>query len=110
MLSSEFIAFEAVVAKKNVTGVYIIYNADEEVIYIGHTNKFNIRFGTDLKHETNHTLVSKLIKRGVFSNRKEVVEFLRNDCKYRIEECVDKREAAALEHLAIYVFSPEYNS
>jgi excinuclease UvrABC nuclease subunit len=110
MMSSDFIAFDEVVAKKNITGVYVIYNAAKEIIYIGHTNKFNIRFGTDLKHETTHTLVSKLIKRGVFLDRKQVLEFLKKDCKYRVEECRDKREAAALEHLAIYAFNPEYNS
>jgi excinuclease UvrABC nuclease subunit len=110
LMSSEFISFDEVAAQKNITGVYVIYNAAKEIIYIGHTNKFNIRFGTDLKHETTHTLLNKLIKRGVFNDRYEVVNFLKTECSYRVEVCKDKREAAALEHLAIYIFDPRYNS
>ena len=61
--ASEFISFDQVASLKNVMGVYMIYNESKELLYIGNTNKFHIRFGTDLKHESTHTLVRKMIKK-----------------------------------------------
>ncbi|ESU20198.1 hypothetical protein FEDK69T_30510 [Flavobacterium enshiense DK69] len=90
-------------------GVYIIYSPEERIEYIGSTNKFNIRFGTDLKHESTHTLVKKLLKNELFENRSLAVNYLINDCKFKIEICETKREAEALEHFAIWLLNPKYN-
>jgi hypothetical protein len=109
LLKSEFLTFSEVASLKNLMGVYIIYKEDLEILYIGSTNKFNIRFGTDLKHETTHTLVNKLIKNGTFPDRHKVVNYLRENCKMRIEFCKTKREAEALEHIAIYILNPLLN-
>ena len=59
--ASKYKTFDEVSALKNVMGVYMIYIVKGELLYIGNTNKFHIRFGTDLKHESTHTLVRKLI-------------------------------------------------
>ena len=107
--ATEYISFAQVAALKNVMGVYMIYNERKELLYIGNTNKFHIRFGTDLKHESTHTLVSKLIKNEMFSDRYKVVAFLKNNCLMKIEVCVSKREAEALEHIAIYILNPPLN-
>ena len=107
--ASEFISFDQVASLKNVMGVYMIYNESKELLYIGNTNKFHIRFGTDLKHESTHTLVSKMIKKEMFSDRYKVVDFLKNKCSIKIEVCETKREAEALEHIAIYVLNPPLN-
>lgn len=107
--TSEFISFAKVAALKNVMGVYMIYNDRKELLYIGNTNKFHIRFGTDLKHESTHTLVSKMIKNEMFSDRHKVVDFLKNICSIKIEVCISKREAEALEHIAIYILNPPLN-
>ncbi len=107
--ASEFISFDQVASLKNVMGVYMIYNESKELLYIGNTNKFHIRFGTDLKHESTHTLVRKMIKKEMFSDRHKVVDFLKNKCSIKIEVCETKREAEALEHIAIYILNPPLN-
>ena len=105
LVSSDFASFKEVSAKKNITGVYIIYSPMEEVLYIGSTNKFNIRFGTDLKHESTHTLMRKLLKQEIFRDRKIALKYLSTQCKFRILTCDDKREAEALEHFTIYLMA-----
>ncbi len=107
--ASEFISFDQVASLKDVMGVYMIYNESKELLYIGNTNKFHIRFGTDLKHESTHTLVRKMIKKEMFSDRHKVVDFLKNKCSIKIEVCETKREAEALEHIAIYILNPPLN-
>jgi predicted GIY-YIG superfamily endonuclease len=109
LFESNYLNFAEVAAMKNVMGVYIIYNPLNEIIYIGSTNKFHIRFGTDLKHESTHTLVNKLIKCESYGERKKVVDYLKNECKMKIQICDTKREAEALEHIAIYVLQPMLN-
>lgn len=109
LINSDYKTFEEVVSLKNIMGVYVIHNEKEEIIYIGKTNKFHVRFGTDLKHETTHTLVRKLIKSESYSDRFEVKDFLMNKCKVKIEICNTNREAEALEHIAIYILDPYYN-
>jgi predicted GIY-YIG superfamily endonuclease len=109
LIISDMVSFDAVVSLNNIMGVYIIYNDKNEALYIGSTNKFHVRFGTDLKHEATHTLVRKLISKGYFKNRHEVVDYLKSQCKIRIEKCVTKREAEALEHVAIYILNPILN-
>jgi hypothetical protein len=109
LMESDLISFADIAAKKNVMGVYIVYSAENEIIYIGSTNKFHVRFGTDLKHETTHTLTRKLLKHEVFPDRKTAVEYLKNKCRFRVEQCETKREAEAVEHFAIWVLNPKYN-
>ncbi|KGO92618.1 GIY-YIG nuclease family protein [Flavobacterium enshiense] len=109
LIESDYISFNEVASKKNIMGVYIIYSPEERIEYIGSTNKFNIRFGTDLKHESTHTLVKKLLKNELFENRSLAVNYLINDCKFKIEICETKREAEALEHFAIWLLNPKYN-
>ena len=109
LIESTYVNFEHVSSLKNITGVYLIYNEQKQIIYIGHTNKFNVRFGTDLKHETTHTLVRKLIKSGAFVSRQDVVAYLKTKCSMKIEICKDKREAEALECMAIYILQPKFN-
>lgn len=107
--SSDFISFAQVASLKNVMGVYMIFNEKKELHYIGNTNKFHIRFGTDIKHESTHTLVRKMIKNEMFSDRHKVVDYLKNKCSMKIEVCESKREAEALEHIAIYILNPPLN-
>lgn len=108
LIFSDFISFEEVSKMKNIMGVYMIHEGDK-IIYIGKTNKFHVRFGTDLRHETTHTLVRKLIKSGRFEDRKEVKNHFINSCSIKIEICQSDREAEALEHIAIYLLNPLYN-
>ncbi len=105
--TSEFVSFSEVAALKNIMGVYMIYNDKKELLYIGNTNNFHVRFSTNLKGEKTHTLVRKLIKNEMFSDRYGVFEYLKNLCCMRIEVCTNKRELQALEHfLAIYILQP----
>jgi hypothetical protein len=109
LLKSDFILFNEVAAMRDIMGVYLIYSPELKIIYIGSTKKFHVRFGTDLKHESTHTLVRKLLKRNIFLDRKLAVEYLIVQCKFKIEKCESKREAEALEHFAIWSLDPEYN-
>ncbi|MBX7240385.1 MAG: hypothetical protein K1X92_01455 [Bacteroidia bacterium] len=108
LLKSNFMTFNEVAALKDRMGVYLIYE-DEKIIYIGKTNKFHIRFGTDLKHESTHTLVGKLIKSERFEDRYQVLDYFKTKCRIRIEFCETNREAEALEGIAIYLLEPELN-
>lgn len=109
LINSNLKSFGEVATLKNIMGVYLIFNEKDEIIYIGKTNKFNVRFGTDLKHETTHTLVRKMINSNYLTDRFEVKDYLMNKCKIRIEICDSNREAEALEHIAIYILNPFYN-
>lgn len=108
LVSSSFLAFDEVAALKDQMGVYVIFEG-EQILYVGKTNKFHVRFGTDLKHESTHTFVRKIIKSGRFKDRHEVVQFLRNECKIKIGVCDSNREAEALEGIAILILEPILN-
>ena len=90
-------------------GVYIAFSPNDEIINIGSTNKFNIRFGTDLKHESTHTLMKKFLRDEIFADRKLAQNYLINNCRFKIEKCDTKRQAEALEHFAIWILNDEYN-
>lgn len=100
LLNSELLTYHEVKSLRDIMGVYLIYNTDNEIIYIGSTNKFHVRFGIDLNHESTHTLIRKLLKAGVHKDRIEAKNHFKDHYKYRIKECSNKREAEALEHLA----------
>ncbi len=109
LLNSKWISFEEVKEKKKVIGVYIIYSKAEEILYIGSTNNFNVRFGTDLCYESTHTLLRKLLKTEVHPNKVVAIDHFKNHYKYKIQMCASKREAEALEHLAIWALTPRFN-
>lgn len=109
LFASNFLPFNYVKDQKNVTGVYIIYSPDYEVIYVGSTNKFNIRFGVDLKHESTHTLIRKFLKNEIYLERHLAVNYITLQCKFKIHICESKREAEALEHFAIWALNPKFN-
>jgi excinuclease UvrABC nuclease subunit len=106
---SDFKTFDEVKDLKKIMGVYIIYSQDNEILYIGSTNNFFVRFGTDLRHESTHTLIRKLIKAAVHSDRIVARDYFTNHYKYKIYVCENKRKAEALEHLAIWILDPKYN-
>jgi len=108
IIKSDLLNFESVKEKK-LLGVYFIYSKDRETpIYIGKTNNLHVRFGTDLKHKSTHTLHKKLLEEGY--SKEQIKDFLINQWEYRIEECENEIEAEALEHLAILIFKPNYNA
>jgi predicted GIY-YIG superfamily endonuclease len=109
LLESELISYQDVCLLENIVGVYIIYNHKSEIIYIGSTINFTTRFNKDLKHKSTHTLVRKLIKSKEFVNSLQVLEYLKTQCKMKNGQCITKREAEALEHIAIYILNPTYN-
>lgn len=109
LVTSPFVNFSDIVKMKDIMGTYIIYSCEEKIIYIGSTNRFNIRFGVDLKYETTHTLLKKFLKNQIFEDRKAAVDFLTNTCKFKVGRCETKREAEALEHFAIWALNPQYN-
>jgi hypothetical protein len=104
--NSDLMKFEEVKQLKKITGIYFIYFQDK-IIYIGSTNKFDVRFGTDLFHKSTHTLHRKLLREN--KTTKEIRDFLRNKCYYRVKICKDKLKAEALEHFAIWMIKPRYN-
>jgi excinuclease UvrABC nuclease subunit len=109
LINSTTMNFLEVKNHKNIMGVYLIYDQLGELMYVGSTNKFHIRFGTDLRHESTHTLMKKLIKQEIHIDRLTAQDHFSNHYKYKISICNDKREAEALEHLAIWILQPVYN-
>ena len=109
LIHSKFLDFETVALMKNVMGVYAIYDNNSDLIYLGSTNNFHVRF-TDLKYVSTHTLMRKLLKSQKFKDRIEAAEFLVKKCKVKIEKCDSKREAEALEGMAIFILDPVYNN
>lgn len=110
LIGSEFVTYENACELRGVKGVYIIYNHTGEVMYIGSGSNLAKRLGENLKNKASHTLSKKLISSGRFNNTSEVIEYIKNQCKIRIETCESKREYEALEHIAIYILNPVYNS
>lgn len=109
LTNSKILNFQQVKVHKNVMGVYLIYDKSDQLMYVGSTNKFHVRFGTDLRHESTHTLMKKLIRLEIHIDRLTAQDHFSNHYKYRISICNDKREAEALEHLAIWILQPLYN-
>ncbi|GGC76107.1 hypothetical protein GCM10011387_32390 [Pedobacter quisquiliarum] len=109
LVNSPYISFADVKKQKNIMGVYMIYDQFDSLMYIGSTNKFNVRFGTDLRHESTHTLMKKLITLQVHLDRATAQDHFSNHYKYKVHICYNKREAEALEHLAIWILNPKYN-
>jgi len=109
LINSKTLSFQEVKNNKNIMGVYLIYDQLGQLMYIGSTNKFHIRFGTDLLHESTHTLMKKLIKLEIHIDRLTAQNHFSNHYKYKISICSNKREAEALEHLAIWMLQPIYN-
>ncbi|RZJ68838.1 MAG: hypothetical protein EOO47_24520 [Flavobacterium sp.] len=109
LTNSKFLNFQQVKGHKNIMGVYLIYDQLGKLMYVGSTNKLHVRFGIDLRHESTHTLMKKLIRLEVHIDRLTAQDHFSNHYKYRISICNDKREAEALEHLAIWILRPLYN-
>jgi hypothetical protein len=107
---SDLISFDEVKSMKNIMGVYMIYSHMNEILYIGHTNKFHVRFGTDLKYASTHTLIKKLVEAKIHVDMTEARQGFSNLYKYKIQMCKTKREAEALEHLAIWILDPKFNN
>jgi hypothetical protein len=107
---SKLISFDEVKSMKNIMGVYIIYSHESEILYIGSTNKFHVRFGVDLRHESTHTLIRKMLKAEIHPSREVARDYFTHKYKYQILECKTKREAEALEHIAIWILDPKHNS
>ena len=103
---SDFLNWGQIKELKKITGVYVIF-FENKVIYVGKTNKFNVRFGTDLMHKTTHTFHNKLLKEKTLE---EVKDFIKKKCQYKIKECKDEVEAEQLEHFAISIYEPPYNN
>jgi len=106
---SNYVTFDAVKKLKKIMGVYLIFTEENELLYIGNTNNFNVRFGTDLRHEKTHTLIKKMLKAKVHADRKSAREYFTYRYKYKIYVCENKIEAEALEHVAIWILEPKYN-
>jgi len=107
--NSSLKTFEEVKEMRKLMGVYLIYSHKGDILYIGSTNNFFVRFGTDLKYASTHTLINKLIKATIHETSDEVRDYFTNHYKYKIHLCDNKREAEALEHLAIWILNPKYN-
>ena len=73
LLKSSFMSFEELKKLKNVTGVYLIY-FNGSIVYIGSTNKFDIR-AKDLLYKSTHTLHKKLLEEKILNKKLE--SFLR---------------------------------
>jgi len=110
LFGSEFVTYQDVCSLIGVKGVYIIYEHTEEIMYVGSASDIARRFRDNFRYETSHTLSKKLINSGRFQNTVEVINYLKNQCKIRIETCESKREYEALEHIAIYILNPAYNN
>ncbi|HKG08310.1 MAG TPA: GIY-YIG nuclease family protein [Pedobacter sp.] len=109
LVNSGTLTFQEVKNYKNIMGVYLIFDQLDQLMYVGSTNKFQVRFGTDLRHESTHTLMKKLIKQNIHIDRLTAQNHFSNHYTYKINICKDKREAEALEHLAIWILQPIYN-
>jgi len=105
LINSPFKTWKEVKELGKTIGIYLTY-FNNKIIYIGSTNKFSVRFGVNLTHKTTHTLHNKLLRE---MNKEEVIDFLKNKCKYKIIKCEDKLKAEALEHFAIWIIKPKYN-
>ncbi len=109
LIQSAFLTFNEVLKMKNIMGVYLIYSPNKSILYIGSTNKFDVRFGVDLKYESTHTFMKKLMKTNSFIDRSSAQDYIVSECKYKIQVCESKRESEALEHFAIWCLNPRFN-
>lgn len=110
LVNSNFLKWNQIKDLDKICGVYLIYSDDnsKKLIYIGSTRNFKVRFGTDLKHSSTHTLIKKLRKQYNFGNA-DAFEYISRRCLFRIIQCNSEREAEAVEHFAIWVLDPTFN-
>jgi len=110
LIDSNFMKWGEIKDLNNICGVYLVYSDEvpKKLIYIGSTGNFKVRFGTDFRHHSTHTLIKKLKKHFNFSDA-DAFEYISKRCLFRIIKCDSKREAEALEHFAIWVLDPLFN-
>jgi hypothetical protein len=108
LIKSKHVDFEYIAGLDKGTGVYMIFDEYNDLIYIGSSINVKKRF-QDLRYENMHTLVRKMIKSEKYNSSNLVHDFLTNKCKYKFLKCDTVREAEAVEHLAIYCLEPKIN-
>ena len=108
LVNSNFKSWKEIKDLDKTCGVYLIYDDSKKIIYVGSTGNFKIRFGTDFRHSSTHTLNRKLKKEYDFTDI-DAFKFISERCLFRIIECDTKREAEAVEHFAIWVLNPSFN-
>jgi len=109
LIAGPFLSFGEVAALKDQTGVYLVCQEEDTPLCIGKTNKFHVRFGTDLKHGSTRTSVRKRVAAKPLIDCGGVVHFLATACKIRVEPRETGREAEALEAVAIFLLDPAFN-
>lgn len=100
---------------QNISGVYRIIeksgNGSEQTIYIGESSDLQRRLYSDLLkgNSKSHTLIKKLIKKGLYANAEGVKMFLKSKCSCQFQIIKKERERKFFEHFAISIFRPTYN-
>lgn len=104
----------------NFVGVYIIYENNNELIYIGHAGKgkhllkYRIAdlfyYNSKLSKPFHHTLTKKLLtKIKHFKNIGELRKFYLEKCYFRIIRIDRVRDARIIEATFISLLKPKYN-
>ena len=99
LIKSPLLKWEGVKELK-VIGVYLVY-FENEVIYVGSTNNFNVRFGIDLKHISTHTLYKKRFRE--YLQNEELFDKIKKIRKTNVE--IIKENLTKEEFQKLYLFS-----
>lgn len=88
-------------------GIYIIYNENDSVIYIGSASNLKKRVCNNLKPNTQkHTFKTKML--GIL-DLSQYSELLFDKSTFQLMNVDSVAEANALEYFAIWIFNPSHN-
>jgi len=112
ILSTQSFSFKDVtpnqVPKK--AGIYIIFNENNEIIYIGRTKNLRRRLLSD--HKIGNIKGSQfrkaLMKNYNFKNEKEISNYIQK-CAFKFKEIENSIERIRLEYFAIAILAPFLN-
>jgi hypothetical protein len=108
LLNSDVVSFFTLKHEIKKMCVFMVYDHNSELVYIGSANKFDVRVELDKLHESN-PLVNIMMKQNHIHELRQFKEYIKGYCSFRTLSCETMQEAKAIEHLAIYLLNPILN-
>ena len=113
LLASQSFSFRDVIRDSvpDNAGVYVIFNENEEIIYVGRTGNLRRRLLGD--HRSGNVKGSQfrraLMQNYGFKNESEISNYICEKCAFKFREIADSVERIRLEHFATAVLAPTLN-
>lgn len=93
---------------KKKPGVYVIFNKNAEIIYVGRTKDLNRRILRDHKLYGSQFRTA-LMREYKLVSKEEVSKYITDNCSFLFKQIEDTEDRIRLEHFAVAVLGPILN-